>query len=291
VFAAPLDLANVVIWYSRSLFAEHGLSPPTDFEGLLTLCRALRADGITPFALGNREQWPGAFFYVYLAARHGGTRLFLDAAGRKGPGFDTPAFIDAGRDLQRLVEADAFPTGFNGVEDAQARTRFVNGQAAMYLMGTWLVARVARENPDFLGDLDCFAFPAVAGGRGETSTVVGGVNAAFAVSSSCRYPDLAVELIRELTAPDAVRAWCESGRIPALRADDAALAALPGPTRAAFRLLETAAALQPYYDQYLPPRLAEMHKTTTQGLFAGTLTPEQAAARMEACARELAEAQ
>jgi hypothetical protein len=34
-----------------------------------------------------------------------------------------------------------------------------------------------------------------------------------------------------------------------------------------------------------------MHKTTTQGLFAGTLTPEQAAARMEACARELAEAQ
>lgn len=287
LYAVPLDLSCVPVWYNAALFDKHQLKPPKTFTELLTLSRALRERGITPFALGNQAQWPGAFFFIYLAARQAGPDLFFDAAARKpGRSFADPAFIRAGDDLQQLLAAKAFSIGFNGIDDAQARTRFLNGDAAMYLMGTWLVARAEKEKPDFLPNLKCYPFPTLDGGVGDPTAIVGGVNCAFAVSKSCKAPDKAVELLRYLTSPEMAEQWCRIGRIPALAVSDDALARLPAPTRAALDLLRAAKTIQPYYDQYLPPRLAEEHKKTTQALLAGTLKPAEAAERMEKAAQE-----
>ena len=288
VYAAPLDLSCVPVWYNAELFAKQQLATPKTFDELLDLCKKLRAKGITPMALGNMQQWPGAFYFIYLAARIGGAELFIDAAARKpGKSFNDPSFIRAGELLQKLIEARAFSTGFNGIEDGHARTQFLNGDAAMYLMGTWVVARAKEEKPDFLPKMKCFPFPSVDSGKGDPAIMVGGVNCAFAVSATCKRPEKAIELLRLLTAEEVGQSWCKIGRIPALRVREDAVAQLPAPTRAARGLLEAAKTIQPYYDQYLPPRLAEEHKKTTQGLFARTLTPAEAAERMEKCAREL----
>ena len=142
-YAVPLDLSCVVLWLNRDLFRSSGLEPPRTFAELLALCRQFRAQGVTPLALGNMKQWPGAFYFVYLAAREGGAPLFFEAAARRpGSQFDDPAFVRAGDRLRELVDVRAFSTGSNGIEDGQARTQFLNGRAAMYLMGTWLVARI-----------------------------------------------------------------------------------------------------------------------------------------------------
>lgn len=111
------------------------------------------------------------------------------------------------------------------------------------------------------------------------------MNCGFAVAGACRYPERAVALLRFLTDAETAAEWCRIGRIPALAVPESALSELPAPTRAARNLLDRAAVLQPYYDQYLAPRLAEVHKNTTQELFAGTLSPAEAAAAMEQCAR------
>jgi len=288
IYAAPLDLACVPLWYNEALFRKYGLTPPRGYADLLALCKTLREKGVIPLALGNRQQWPGAFYFIYLASRLGGSRLFFDALARKeGRRFDDEVFVEAGRRVQELVAVKAFSDGFNGIEDSRARAQFLNGEAAMYLMGTWLVARAKKEKPDLLPHLKCVPFPAVAGGKGSPATVVGGVNAAFAVSARCKRPDLAVELLRYLTAPEVGEAWVGTGRIPAVKVSRAALDRLPAATKAALALLERAPILQPYYDQYMPDRLAEEHKKTTQGLFNGTLTPEAAARRVEKAAARL----
>jgi raffinose/stachyose/melibiose transport system substrate-binding protein len=280
-YAVPLDLSVVPLWYNRELLAEKGIQPPATFADLLAACAKLKQAGVTPLSLGNRNVWPGAFYFIYLAARQGGTDLFLNAAaGKPGASFADPAFVAAGEDLKRLIDADAFASGFNALDDGAARTRFLSGDAAMYLMGTWLVPRVMSKAPEFMDKLACIPFPAVEGGKGDPSTVVGGVNCGFAVSANCKHPDLAIDLLRYLTAPEVVSGWCEIGRIPALKTDDDQIAKLPKPTQAAHALLVKAARLQPYYDQYLSPRLGEEHKKTTQGIFTGTLSPAEAAARM-----------
>ena len=283
VYAVPLDLSAVVLWCNAGLFAQHGAEYPKTYDDLLRLCQVFRAAGVDPCALGNMKQWPGAFYFSYLANRCGGTGLFLDAAhGRAGASFADPAFVRAGEMLRGLIDAGAFPVGFNGLDDGPARTRFVTGQAAMLLMGSWVVARIKDEQPAFLEQLRAMPFPAVPGGRGDADAVLGGINCGFAVSSSCRHPELAIELLRYLTDEQVVTEWCESGRIPALSTTPEQEEKLPAPTRQAYAMLKSASSLQPYYDQYLTPRLAVEHKNTTQGLFAGTMTPEQAAARMAA---------
>ena len=285
-YAVPLDLSCVPLWYNADLFQRHQLTPPQTFDQLLALCKTLREKNITPLALGNMKQWPGAFYFIYLAARTGGAQLFFDAAARRpGKRFDDPAFVRAGKLLQQLVQADAFSTGCNGIIHDQARTQFFSGKAAMYLMGTWLVAKT-EQAPDFLPKMKCVPFPAVSGGKGDPATVVGGVNCAFAVSSACRHPQPAIALLRALTDPRTAAEWCAAGRIPAVQVPPETLAKLPPPTRAALAMLRNARFLQPYYDQYLPPHLAKEHKDTTQELFAGTLTPQQAADRMEKRAQE-----
>ena len=74
--------------------------------------------------------------------------------------------------------------------------------------------------------------------------------------------------------------WCSIGRLPALKTTPEQEKELPQITRQALQALREAASLQPYYDQYLSPRLAVEHKKTTQHLFSGTMTPQQAATSM-----------
>jgi len=286
-WAVPLDISVVPVWYNTQIFGPHGLKPPRTFAELKNTCVKLRAAGVIPLALGNKDQWPGAFYFIYLATRLAGVDKFEDAAaGKAGASFTDPAYIEAGRRLRELVDLKAFPEGFNGMDDNQARAMFTRGKAAMYLMGNWLIARLRTEDPAFLEQLDCFPFPAIAGGKGAPDTMVGGTNAAFAVSATCRRPDLAIDLLRSLTAPDTVKDWITSAnRLPA-GGGDAELAALPAPAKRALDLLRAASRIQLYYDQYLPPPVAQAHKETTQALFAGTMTPDDAAKKMDTVAVE-----
>ena len=288
LYSVPLDLSAVTLWCDKKLFDANGLAYPKTFEELLAVSAAFREKKVTPLALGNMKKWPGAFYFCYLANRCGGTQLFLDAAaGKDGAAFDDAAFVTAGKMLRQLIDANAFSVGFNALEDDVARTSFINGKAAMYLTGSWIVARVKEENPDFMTDMVPVPFPAVAGGKGDLRTVLGGVNCGFAVSSACKEPQLAVELLEALTDGQVVADWCKIGRIPAVKTTAEQKELLPAPTRLALELLDKADTLQPYYDQFLPARLGVEHSNTTQNLFAGTMTPEEAAKKMAETARSL----
>ena len=288
IYAVPMDVAVVVMWYNREMFGKHGIAIPKTFAELKQACVKLRRAGVVPIALGNKAKWPGAFYFIYLSTRIGGTAPFVDAVRRAAGGtFENPAFIGAGRRLQELVNLRAFNEGANVLAHDDARGLFTNEKAAMMLMGTWMLAEIRSDAPKFLDKLDCFAFPTVAGGRGKSGTIVGGINAAYAISSRSAHPEVAFELLKELVSDTTVREWAKTGRIPALK-KEAVAEMLEKHTLKAARLLFNAPEIQLYYDQYLEPRLSELHKSTTQSLIAGTVTPEEAARRMETLAWEIA---
>ncbi len=289
VYALPLDISVVPLWYNKRLLREHGIKPPKTFVELMAACVKLRAAGITPLALGNVDQWPGAFYFAWLATRLGGTDLFAKAAaGDDGVTFADKRFVEAGEKLKALVDAGAFSKGFNGLKTDQARAQFFGGKAAMYVMGTWLVAKCNDEAPEFMADLGCVAFPIVKGGDGVPGTVLGGTNAAFAISTECKSPEAAYGLLRALTSQKVALEWAEAGRLPAIEfeGDEVLVEKLPAPSRDALKLLKAAPRIQLYYDQYLSPAVATAHKETTQAIFAGTKTPQKAAERMAAVAAE-----
>ena len=77
VYGVPWDAGMVGFWYNKDLFKKAGIeSPPATWEEFLADVKKLQAAGITPLAVGEKDKWPGRFWWEYLAVRNGGQAAF-----------------------------------------------------------------------------------------------------------------------------------------------------------------------------------------------------------------------
>lgn len=286
-YGIPLAMNAVFVWYRKDIFAQYGLQPPKTYDEFLNIVKTLKSKGVIPISLANKSKWPGAFYLIYFATRIGGEDLFTNAFNRKsGYSFADPAFVEAGRRIQELVDLGAFPPGFNGLnyDTGESRQLFYAGKAAMELQGGWYLNSILTEAKDILDKVDFFPFPAIPGGKGDPSSLVGGASPVFSVSSKAKHKAEALELLRYLTDKNAGQMYADKGLgIPTPKGVDIKDPYLK-------RIADSIAAakyVQLYYDQYLPPELAEVHKDTTQALFGKSMTPEAAAKTMEEKAQQL----
>lgn len=286
VYGAPLAMSVVPFFYNKEIFAKYQLQPPQTYDDLLKIVDTLKKENIIPISMANKTKWPSAFYLMYFAEKMAGPEIFSEAFERKGRTFDDEAYVKAGEMIQDLVKRGAFNPGFNGLQydTGQSRQLLYTGKAAMELQTASYVNNVRNEAPDFLNKLGMFPFPAVAGGKGNISNMVGGVSPVFSVSAKSKHPDLAVELVKVLTSQELAQQMAD---------ETSAISAVKGVNyKDAFAvqlndMLSKAGYLQTFYDQTLPPELAELHKDTTQALFGQSITPAEAAKQMEAKAKEV----
>jgi len=279
-YGVPWDMGMVGFWYNKDLFAQAGIdAPPATWAELLEDIAALKAAGITPIALGEGDKWPGHFWFGYLATRICGQAGFQSAAARSGS-FADSCFVEAGNKILELNALEPFQDGFLGATYGDQSTVMGNGQAAMELMGQWAPGSQAGNSADGngLGDkLGFFAFPAVEGGNGAGTDAFGGGNG-FGVGKDAE-PE-AVDFVKWLTSVEAQIACAEAGFcIPVVQGGEAGLS---DPLLLTLQqTLAQAQYFQLYYDQALPPAVGSVVNDSVQGVFAGTLTPEEAAQAIE----------
>jgi raffinose/stachyose/melibiose transport system substrate-binding protein len=280
-YGVPWDMGMVGFWYNKDLFAQAGIdAPPATWDELLADVTALKAAGITPISLGEGDKWPGHFWFGYLSTRLCGEEGFQAAALRSGGSFTDPCFVEAGNKILELNALEPFQDGYLGATYGDQATVMGNGQAAMELMGQWAPGVQSGNSADGkgLGDkLGLFAFPAVSGGAGAGTDAFGGGNG-FGIGKDAS-PE-AVDFVKWLTSVDAQIACAQAGFcIPVVKGGEAGLS---DPLLLAVQqTLAQAEYFQLYYDQALPPAVGSVVNDSVQGIFAGTLTPEQAAQAIE----------
>ncbi|MCC6791120.1 MAG: extracellular solute-binding protein [Thermomicrobiales bacterium] len=280
-YGVPWNMGVVVMWYNKALFAQAGIeTTPTTWSEFLTTVQTLKDAGITPITVGEKDKWPGHFYWVYLAIRNGGKAAFDAAYTREGAFTDAP-FVKAGADLKALVDLDPFQEGFLGQDYNTAEALLANGQVAMELMGHWSPSnqRGLAENGEGLGEnLAFFPFPAVEGGAGGPTDVLGGGNG-FAIGKNA--PPEAIAFAKHLTTVDAQIALMAEGLTvpPVVKGSETSMTD-PNLVEIA-RLLGEAEYLQLYYDQFLPPAVGAAVNDAVQGIFAGTSSPEDVAQAIE----------
>ena len=279
-YGVPWNLAMVGIWYNKDNFAKAGIAaPPKTWTELIDDVKKLQAAGVTPIALGDKDKWPGHFWWVYLATRQGGKDAFTKAVARTGK-FTDPPFVDAGKKLQELVSLNPFPEGFLGLTFMEHSAFMASGKAGMELMGQWTIDAQKNATPDKLGLGDKLAFatfPTIEGGAGDASDVLGGADG-IAVGKNA--PPEAIDFLKFLTSVENQQK---------LTADGVALPSVKGAeTSIKDPLLKQVQAqiakapyLQLYYDQALPPAVGNTVNDSTQALFAGQSTPEAVAKAIE----------
>jgi raffinose/stachyose/melibiose transport system substrate-binding protein len=281
-YGVPWTWGAVGMFYNKALFAQAGIEKtPETWTEFLEVVKQLKAAGITPIALGERDKWPGHFWWVYLAIRLGGEEAFLAAYNRTSS-FEAEPFVKAGEYLKELIELEPFIEGFLGLGYGDQAAAMGDSRAAMELMGQWAPSvQASSSQSGGLGEnLGWFPFPAVEGGAGNPNDVLGGGDG-FAVGA--RAEPEAVAFLRYITSPDVQRRAAAIWVLPTVaEAEDAVTDPI---LQTILKARNEAPYFQLYYDQFLPPAVGQVVNDSVEMLFAGVATPAEVAAAIEAAAR------
>jgi len=282
IWGVPTEsIAVAAVWYNMEIFERYGLSVPNTIGELEDVAEALVENGIIPFALANGPRWTGSMYYMYLATRYGGLEPFLQAVTGENDGtFEHPAFEFAGNRIQDWVERGFFAPGFNANdEDAgQSRELLYAELAAMHVMGNWFVGQMVGENEEFMERMGVFPFPAYENSSADPNIAIGTAGDNFYHVSTTSPSHLgAFNLIMQLLDEQAVTERIAAGAIPPLRGIEPEVPL----ARDALAIMQRAPAVQLWYDQFLPPEVAQVHLNTSQAIFGLTMTPQEANAAMQ----------
>ncbi|WP_123041109.1 ABC transporter substrate-binding protein [Cohnella candidum] len=206
VYAMPLVRTAEVVYYNRALFEKYHITVPSTTDELIAAVRTLRAAGVTPIALGNKDVWPGGLLLGTLVYRHGGGAVFRKAADGDVP-FTAKPFIDAAADFKRLVDAGAFGRNTNSADMDTARRQFMEGKAAMWVMGSWELDDLnADQLPDgkpnpLHGHVGFFNWPEVSDGAAGREAWIVSPDFNIAVSRNVRSKEAAAYFLKLISSP------------------------------------------------------------------------------------------
>ena len=182
IYGVARDVAEVVVWYNKKLFAQAGVDPASlaTWDGFLAGVQKFKDAGITPFALGGKDKWPAHFWWSKLVVRLAGQEGFNAAAQGEGEGFAGPDFVRAGELFLQLAALDPWQEGFLAASYGDASGYFGDGKAAMHLMGDWDYGAMKDNSASKAGlpdeDLGILPFPTVDGGKGDPTDTLGGLS-------------------------------------------------------------------------------------------------------------------
>jgi raffinose/stachyose/melibiose transport system substrate-binding protein len=254
-YGIPYDQHVVGFWYRKDLFAKAGItSTPTTIPQLEADDTKLKAHGITPMGLGGQAQWPDAFWWEYFAVRECPESVINQAMNSVN--LNASCFSQATKDLTSFMATNPFEAGFNGVTAQSSPTSsagmLANGKVAMELQGDWEPGEVLGDTTDKSVDskLGWFAFPAIPGGQGPASAVLGGGDG-WSCTTGAAEPACA-EFLQYIDSPTVQRQLVTQASI-GLPANTAAESAITNPAvKAAAAAHDNAAYVAGYFDQALP---------------------------------------
>jgi raffinose/stachyose/melibiose transport system substrate-binding protein len=285
-YGVPYNLGVVGVWYNKKLFKKAGIdAPPTTWDEFLSDVQKLKTSGATPLAVGEKDKWPGMFWWANLSLRIAGGQA-MAKAGQDGS-FDTPGFVEAGKQLKRLIDMKPFQAGYLAAPwdgaGGEAAT-MGNGRAAMDLMGQWAPFTFNANTKDKKGlgkDLGWFAFPTVDGGKSTPSEYFGGGDG-FAIGRDA--PPEAVDFVKFLVSQQIGDKGGESGAIlPTAKGTETSVkdpnmkSVLDARGKASF--------VQLYLDQAYAPAVGQAVNDAVQQLFAGKASPEEVSKKIANAAK------
>ena len=204
-YLLPFGFHIAPMWYNPTIFADAGVEIPTTWDELKSACTTFSEAGILPISMGATAQWPAQFWFDYLILRTAGAEYRAKLMAGEAA-YTDPEVVRAMELWAELFDAGCFADGatINSIDWTDAADQLANGEAAMNLMGTWIMGYLNGNGFEPGTDYDFFEFPVV--DEGVPSAVVGPVDG-FVTAAGAANPDAAMQLLAFLSKPDVQAAW------------------------------------------------------------------------------------
>ncbi|KZK92907.1 putative sugar-binding periplasmic protein precursor [Pseudovibrio sp. Ad5] len=204
-YLVPFGYHYSGLFFNKAVMEKAGiLEAPKTWDEFLAACEKLKANGVTPIALGSKNRWPAQFWFDYLILRTAGpdyraklmngTASYADPEVKKAMGL-----------WKSMVDKGYFVENANADSWTDASDKVARGDAAMTLMGTWITGYWNSIGLKPGEDYDFYPFPEVT--AGVPNAVVGPVDG-LVISANAKNPEGAEQLLEYLVSdPEAQAKW------------------------------------------------------------------------------------
>jgi glucose/mannose transport system substrate-binding protein len=206
-YAVPVNVhRNGVLWFNKKVFEDNGVAAPTTWDEFFTAADTLKAAGVDPLALGDKDGWTAVNLFEQILLSQLGAEDYRGLWG--GTVSWTDARVTAALEtLARVLEyvnADHATLTWD-----QAAGKLLSGDAAMTVMGDWAKGYFTANG--WAPDVD-FGWASVPGTEG-TFTVV---TDTFAIAKDAKNMDNALLWLETVASQEGQDAFNPlKGSIPA----------------------------------------------------------------------------
>lgn len=265
LYALP-DGNNIgVVYYNKELFEQAGVQVPTTFEEMVETIKTLKAKGIQPMAIGEKDTWTGSFLFMNMLLRTNGPG-FLQAVLDGTKTFEDPAFVEAVDAFQTLVQAGAFQEGATSFDYNAGENLFKTGKAAMYYMGSWATGGI--ETSSVNGKVGVFKFPTI-NGKGNPDEFMLAPGSAFAISANSKHLEETKDFLNYFMLNFPKEAFAVKGAVGLAQKveGDFKAAGYSDMAMEVLSLFKEVKGGDLSFDNTMNPSVSQVHLTSIQNLF------------------------
>lgn len=281
IYGLPYAQQAGALYVNTELFDKYNVKIPETFDELVDAVKTFRKNNITPMALGEKDEWPGMWYYDAIALRTAGADACTKALTGQAS-FDDAAFADAADKLIELVDAGAFDPGVMGLTRDESNAQFTQGQIAMYFGGNFEAAQYDADTSAVKGKIKAVPFPVVTGGKGAKTEYIGGGADCLLVSANSQHKDEAVKAAKWLAQKLSSQLYLLGGGLPMWKYDDIDESKIDPLTQQIMaNVVDGSTASVPAWDIFLTGDKAQAHKDLVAKLFAKEITGKEFAKEMQ----------
>lgn len=156
------------IFYNKTLFEENGIEEPQTWDELLAAAETFKDQGIIPLTASGEQGWPITRLlsgYIFRSLGPDALKAVADGDAK----LTDPEYVEAAQAIADLGAAGFLNDNIASLDYDGAQNEFLNGNAAMFYMGTWALTAINDPEKNQVGveNVGFMPFPAVEGGAGD----------------------------------------------------------------------------------------------------------------------------
>ena len=156
-YAVPYSYYQWGIYYRKDIYEANGISIPKTYDEFLDNCKKLKAKGIASVAIGTKYLWTAAGWFDYINMRTNGLDYHIDLMLGKTK-YTDQGVVNTFKNWARAIDAGCFMDDHQNYSWQEAQPPLINGEAASYLIGNFIVNNLPEETQ---AQLDFYQFPPI----------------------------------------------------------------------------------------------------------------------------------
>ncbi|OHD20190.1 MAG: hypothetical protein A2Y34_05140 [Spirochaetes bacterium GWC1_27_15] len=268
IYSLPMDMAGIGVIYNKDIFQKYNVAIPTTYADLQKACDIFKKNGITPFSVSIKDNWPlGHLYSMAHTASIGNNLLTWIDSMNAGTGSFKSTQMD---EIFKVFDYYKSNGGDKAMEmDYNNQTaNFASGKYAMMVQGLWAYGTAKSINPNL--NAGVFAFPFT--NKAEETKLYCDTDSTFAISakSSPEKIEAAKKFLDFLTSPEGTKLWVEKCRLlPTVK--DADVSTMDAPFQDLVKYVQEGKTM-PWAFSMWPVVVFEESKKTMQEYYSGQKT-------------------